>query len=251
MNKGGSGPVFNILAGVMLGLAVLMCLCYTSVFFVPGLAGPFAGGLSAAQARVPTLTPTPESLLPSTWTPTVTSLPAETDTPFIVSTPGPTDTPRPTITFPPRPTRVTPGPSPTPSLTIAPYRFTHEVTYQPSPINACGASFILGTITDLEGKPVTLSSMIIHVEGDADIDTGGSLHPGQEFRGDRVQGRSPLTGMGFGPSAWDVIINLSGTSAGTWTVWLIQNGQASEKVHIQLQSDCADSSAVVRFTQNH
>jgi hypothetical protein len=250
MNKGGSGPVFNILAVVMLGLTALMCLCYTSVFFVPGLAGPFAGGPNAAQARVPTLTPTPESLLPPTWTPTVSGPPTETETPFIVSTQGPTETPRPTVTFPPRPTRVTPGPSPTPSLTIAPYRFTQEVTYQPSPINACGASYIIGTITDLEGKPVT-SNMIVHVEGDADIDTGSLLHPGEEFRANRVQGRSPLTGMGFGPSAWDVIINLSGTSAGTWTVWLIQNGQASEKVQLRLQSDCADSSAVVRFTQNH
>jgi len=104
------------------------------------------------------------------------------------------------------------------------------VTYQPSPINACGASLILGTITDLDGKPITLGNMIVHVEGDADIDTGFLLHPGEEFRGNRVQGRSPLTGMGLGPSAWDVIINLSGTSAGTWTVWLVQNGQASEKV---------------------
>jgi hypothetical protein len=251
MSKGGGGPVFNILAVVMLGLTALMCLCYTSVFFVPGLAGPFAGGPSAAQARVPTLTLTPESLLPPTWTPTETSLPVETETPFIVSTPGPTDTPRPTITFPPRPSRVTAGPSPTPSSTLAPYRFTHEVTYQPSPINPCGATYIVGTITDLEGKPVTSNNMIVHVEGDADIDTGGSLHPGEEFRGNRVQGRSPLTGMGFGPSAWDVIINLSGTSAGTWTVWLVQNGQASEKVQLRIQSDCADSSAIVRFTQNH
>ncbi len=251
MNKGGNGPVFNILAVVMLGLTALMCLCYTSVFFVPGLAGPFAPGLSAAPARTPTITPTPESLLPPTWTPTVTSPPVDTETPFIVSTPGPTDTPRPMITFRPPPTRVTAGPSPTPSSTLSPYRFTHEVTYQPSPINPCGASFILGTITDLEGKPVTTSNMIVHVEGDADIDTGFSMHPGEEFRGNRVQGRSPMTGMGLGPSAWDVIINLSGTSAGTWTVWLVQNGQASAKVEIRLQSDCVSSSAVVRFTQNH
>jgi hypothetical protein len=249
MNKGENRPVFNILAVVMLGLTVLMCLCYTSVFFVPGLAGPFA----AAQAATltPTITPTPESLLPPTWTPTVTSPPVETETPFIVSE-LPTSTPRPPIT--PLPTRTktpTYGPSPTPSSTLSPYRFTHEVTYQPSPINACGSSFILGTITDLDGKPVTSGNMIVHVEGDADIDTGSSLHPGEEFRGNRVQGRSPLTGMGFGPSAWDVIINLSGTSAGTWTVWLVQNGQASAKVEIRLQSDCADSSAVVRFTQNH
>jgi len=64
MNKGGNEPVFNRLAVVMLGLTALMCLCYTSVFFVPSLAGPFAGGLSAAQPSTPTITPTPKSLLP-------------------------------------------------------------------------------------------------------------------------------------------------------------------------------------------
>jgi hypothetical protein len=250
MNKGRNGPVFNILAVIMLGLTALMCLCYTTLFFVPGLAGPFAGGLSAARAPVPTVTPTPQSLLPATWTPTVTSVPSDTPTPFIVSTLEP-ETPRPTITFPPRPTRVTAGPSPTPSSTISPYRYTQEVTYQPSPINPCGAAYILGTITDLEGQPVTSSTMIVHVEGDADIDTGFLLHPGEQFRGERVEGRSPFTGMGFGPSAWNVVINLSGTTAGTWYVWLIQNGQASEKVQVQLKSECVDSAAVVRFTQNH
>ena len=250
MSQGRNGPVFNILAVVMLGLTALMCLCYTTVFFVPGLAGPFAGGPGAAQARVPTTTPTAKSLLPSTWTPTVASPATETPTPFIVSTLEP-ETPRPTITFGPRPTRVTAGPSPTPSPTQSPYRYTHEVTYQPSPINPCGASYIVGTITDLQGKPVTTSDMIVHVEGDADIDSGLMLHPGQQFRGERVEGRSPLTGMGFGPSAWNVVINLSGTAAGTWYVWLIQGGQQSQKVQVQLKGECADSSAVVRFTQNH
>ena len=43
MNKGGPGTVLNVLSVVMLGLTALMCLCYTTLFFVPGLAGPFAG----------------------------------------------------------------------------------------------------------------------------------------------------------------------------------------------------------------
>jgi low affinity Fe/Cu permease len=58
--------------------------------------------------------------------------------------------------------------------------------------------------------------------------------------------------MNYGPSAWDVIINLSGTAAGTWQVWLVQNGQqASARIQVQLQSDCSRSAAMVRFQQNH
>jgi low affinity Fe/Cu permease len=250
MNRGGHGTVFDVLALVMLGLTMLACLCYSTVFFAPELAGPFAGPSRLSAALAPTATPTVGPLLPATWTPTPTSPPVDTPTPFVLSTEEPTEV-RPTITLLPTRTKApTPGPSPTVSVTPSKYRFTAEVTFQPAPIYAaCGASIIAGTITDLEGKPVTASDMIIHVEGDADIDA--NMHPGEEFRGKKVQGRSPLTGMGLGPSAWDVVINLSGTAAGTWQVWLIQNGQASDRIQVQLQSDCADSSAVVRFQQNH
>jgi len=249
MNKRGNGALFNILAVVMLALAVLACLCYSTLFFVPSLAGPLAG--PAVVARLPTITPTPTSVFPPTWTPSPTSPPPDTPTPFIVSTAEPTED-RPTITPAPTRTRVpTPGPSPTPSPTRSKYPFTAEVTYQPSPINACGASYIIGTIMDLQGQPVTTSDIIIHVEGDGDIDSGYAMHPGEQVRGNRIDGRSPFTGLGFGPSAWDVVINLSGTSAGTWQVWLLKNGQASDRIEIRLQSDCTTSSAVVRFQQNH
>jgi hypothetical protein len=250
MNRAGTGRVFNTLALAMVGLTVMACLCYSTLFFVPDLAGPFAGRPSWAQL-LPTSTPTVGSLLPPTWTPEATPTPQDTATPFIVSTPEPTED-RPTITPAPTRTRApTPGPSVTPSPTRSKYAFTHEVTLQPSPINPCGASYILGTITDLEGKPVTAANMLIHVEGDADIDTGGGLHPGEQFRGRRVEGRSPFTGLGFGPSAWSVVINQAGTSAGTWLVWLVRNGQASERVEVRLQGECSFSTAVIRFQQNH
>jgi len=93
--------------------------------------------------------------------------------------------------------------------------------------------------------------MIIRVEGDADIDTGGALHPGEEFRGGKMQGRAPFTAMGFGPSAWDVILNLSGIAPGVWRVTLIQGRQVSDQIEIHLQGDCVGSSAIVRFQQNH
>jgi hypothetical protein len=201
------------------------------------------------------VTPTPTvgpPEMPPTWTPTVTGTPTETPLPVT-----PSDTPGPTLTRPIAtrvPTRtLTPtfGPSPTASPTRSKYPYTANVTLQPSPINPCGSSYILGTITDLSGQPVTGSGMIVHVEGNADIDTESKLHPGEQFRGNRVDGPSPFTGLGFGPSAWSVIINLSGTSAGVWNVWLVQNGQVSDRIEVHLQGDCAYSSAIVRFQQNH
>jgi hypothetical protein len=131
------------------------------------------------------------------------------------------------------------------------YPYTAEVTYQPSPINPCGATYILGTITDLAGQPVTANNMVIRVEGDGDIETGNALHPGGQVRTNKPDGASPFAGMGFGPSAWNVVINLSGTSSGTWRVMLIQGGQVSDRIEVNLQSSCAQSSAVVRFQQNH
>jgi hypothetical protein len=240
MNRVRNAGVFNILALVMLGLTVLACLCYTTAFFV-----------LPSMAALPTYTPTVASLLPPTWTPTPTPTPADTATPVTLPTEEPTED-RPTIT--PAPTRTkapTPGPSPTPSRTPSKYPFTAEVTYQPSPIFPCGSAYILGTIVDLEDKPITTPDYIIRVEGDADIDTGSLMHPGEQFRGKRVEGRSPFSGLGFGPSTWSVVINLSGTSAGVWQVVLIKGGQVSDRIEVRLQSDCVSSAAVVRFTQNH
>ena len=249
MNRGGTGAAFNILSVVMLGLTALACVCYTTLFFVPGLAGPFAGAPRVGAVVLPTATPT--SIFPATWTPEPTSPPEDTPTPFVASTEEPTEV-RPTITLlPTRTKEPTPGPSPTPSPTRSKYPFTAEVTYQASPIQPCSSAYILGTITDLEGKPVTDKSIIVHVEGDADIDTGGTLHPGEHFRGRRVEGRSPFTGLLNDPSAWDVEINQGGSAPGTWFVWLIKGGQISDRIEIRLEEECAGSAAIVRFQQNH
>jgi len=250
MTKSRGGSALNILSVMLLGLTALACLCYATVFFVPALAGPFAGPTPVRAVQLPTATPTVQSL-PPTWTPTVPGLPTETSTPFVTRTPEPTETQRFTIT--PAPTRtktVTPGPSPTASPTRSKYPYTAAVTYQLDPAYGCGGSVIMGTITDLAGQPVTAGSMVIHVEGDGDIDTGGLLHPGEGFRGKRTEGASAYTGI-LGPSAWNVIINLSGTTAGTWKVWLIQGRQVSDQIEVHFSGACGSSSAVVRFQQNH
>lgn len=241
------GPVFNVLAAMFIGLSGLICLCYAA-YLVPGLPLPFVA--VPPTATVIRLTSTPTWGLPTIWTPTVTGTPTETPTPFATSIPVVATTIHPTFTPTPTPTWTpSPGPPVSPSYTPSIYPFTAEVTYQPSPINTCGASYILGTIEDLAKQPMTARDLIIHVEGDGEIDA--AFRPGEQVRGNKVDGPSPFTGTGFGPSAWNVVINLSGTSAGTWRVWLVQGGQASDIVEIRLEETCVRSSAVVRFQQNH
>ena len=158
---------------------------------------------------------------------------------------------RPTASLPPTHTRTPmPGTSPLASPTRSWPLFSVDIIYQPSPINLCGASYILGMLTNIEGQPITSSSFVIHVEGDGDIDTGYALHPGEQYRGMRVEGRSPFTSMGFGPSAWNVVLSQTGTVVGTWYIWLTQNSQLSELVEVHLRPDCTTSSAVVKFRQN-
>ena len=157
---------------------------------------------------------------------------------------------RPTASLPPTHTR-TPRISPLASPTRSVPLYSIEVTYQPSPINPCGASYILGTLTDMDGQPITSSSFVIHVEGDGDIDTGYALHPGEQYRGTRVEGRSPFTSMGFGPSAWSVALSQTSTAVGTWYVWLTRDSQLSQLVEVHLRPDCTTSSAAVQFRQNH
>jgi hypothetical protein len=246
MNRLGNSLLFNMLAVVMLGLTVLACLCSSLVFFMPALAGPFAGPPPYALPLPPD-TPTVEPAFPPTWTPTSSPPPPDTPTPFMTTTPVP-DTP--TITIVPiTQTKKVTG-TPTPRYTPSVWKFDGKATLQASLINACGSSYIFGTVVDLEDKPIVSGNIVVHVEGDADIDTGFQLHPGENFRGKRVEGRSPFGGLLNDSSAWSVVINQSGTSAGTWVVWLVQGGQISNKVQVQLGSDCASSSANVRFKQN-
>jgi hypothetical protein len=246
--KRASGSAFNLLSVVMLGLTALACLIYTTLFFVPSLAGPFAAPTRILPlALAPSATPTVG--LPPTWTPTAVGTPTETSTPIPTYTEGPTETLRPTATrLPTRTVTPTYGPSPTITVTRSKFRYTAEVTYQPAPAYGCGASVILGNITGLDGKPVTAGNMQIRIQGDADIDV--TLRPGQEAIGNQIKGRAPFV-TDLGASAWDIVLNLSGTSPGVWRVILWDTSQASDWIQIQLQGGCADSSAVVRFQQNH
>lgn len=120
--------VTTILLAMLLGLTVLACFCYATLFLAPNLplnplspnraTAVAATRLAAAPTPAPTRTPPPT--YPPTWTPSPTFTPAPTKTPTQTRTPTPTKTP--TETRAPTSTR-TPTPLPptdTPTVTPTP-----------------------------------------------------------------------------------------------------------------------------------
>lgn len=99
----------------------------------------------------------------------------------------------------------------------------------------------MGTVYNLQGEP--LPGYLIHVQGDAEIDTT------------IVAGSSQFKAIpNFGESSWDVPINASGLVAGVWYVQLYQPGTnrpISDRYEIRLQAQCGLNSAFVKFVQNH
>jgi hypothetical protein len=110
--SGKSGPPYNQLALLFLGLTIFMLVCYGMIFLAPGVFfnpfPPYTVVALSTIAPTPTLGPT----LPPTWTPTprVTIPPSPT---------RPTSTAQPTRTRPPTRTPL-PTETPTPSITPTP-----------------------------------------------------------------------------------------------------------------------------------
>lgn len=111
-----SNNLLVILIAMLIGLTILACVCYATIFLQPNI--PFnplspARATNIASTRLaaiptPTITNTPAATFPPTWTPTLTSTPLPTKTPTNTRTPTPsrtatgTPTPFPTST----PTRI-------------------------------------------------------------------------------------------------------------------------------------------------
>jgi hypothetical protein len=120
------------------------------------------------------------------------------------------------------------------------YPFTAEILMRMSP-RGCSWSGLMGTVNDLEGKPLVGYS--VRVRGDGGIDLTASAASSQ-FR----------DLPGYDESAWDVPINPSGLTAGVWHVQLYQSGAdtpISDVYEVRLEAVCGASSAFIRFAQNH
>lgn len=152
-----------ILLGVVLGMTLLSCLCYITIYIQPNSPfnplSPNRATIVAATAiarqvavvsRPPTVTP--DQSYPPTWTSTPTKTPGPTKTATNTRTPTPTKTPTSTKTPTPTetntPTRIPPPPPPTSTPTPLPYYVSSH-----SSENNCADIGLKGMISDEDGLP--------------------------------------------------------------------------------------------------
>ena len=150
-----------VLLSMFLGMTVLACLCYATIFAQPNL--PF-NPLSPQRATEVALerpanvsnqfvpTPTPDQSYPPTWTPSPTRTPGPSKTPTDTRTPTPTRTSTATRTPTPTKTHTPTIPPPPPTLTSTPTPFPFIVTSH-SGKNNCADSGLEGVINGSNGLP--------------------------------------------------------------------------------------------------
>ncbi|MGC9467359.1 MAG: hypothetical protein ACP5HS_02090 [Anaerolineae bacterium] len=223
--------VFNTLSLVVLGMTVVVLLCYISIAINPYLFfNPFPPGPDAFV--VATITPSPTSrAYAATWTPTTT--------PTVTPTPPPSFTP--TITPTPEPTTPPPTPeptaTPTPRVTRSPYPFTYEITYE-TPLYGCAWMGVAGTVVDIDGNPLT--GYPIHVWGGG-IDT-------VVYSGDK---------QAYGDSGWEQFFNNAPMAVnGVFRVQIHSRDNPnhppiSAEIVLNYPGYCSKALARIVFVKNH
>ncbi|MBN1876756.1 MAG: hypothetical protein JXA33_21205 [Anaerolineae bacterium] len=226
--------LFNGLTFLMLGLTVVILLCYIAIAMNPYLfINPFPPPPPSPLIALATHTPLPTSTRESvpTWTPTssptVTPTPAPSFTPTI--TPSPKPYPTPTYTATPLP--------PTPRVTRSPYPFTYELTYQ-TPYYGCSWMGAAGVVQDIDGNPLT--GYPIHIWGGG-IDIVVNA------------GDNPM----YGDSGWEQFFTNKPTELRN--VFRVQihsrdnpnHPPVSEEIVLDFPGYCSEAMAYIIFTQNH
>ncbi|MGB8648647.1 MAG: hypothetical protein WCF84_25645 [Anaerolineae bacterium] len=212
----------------VIGLTVVICLCYSLIFINPNAnlisslrpiaSSPTAAGFSLPPTWTPTLTRTPTETPTEVPTDTPTNTP--TNTPIPTNTTLPTFTPLPTL---PPATQQQPGPAPTqrPAATYTPWIVTatpFPVTATPQPTATSqsnsftaknqGCDFgsqtgVLGTVWANSAGTGTLSGIRIRV----------SSSPG----GAGVIADAITNSVG----TYRLVLKASGARPGTWYVWVV------------------------------
>ena len=164
-----SNKAATVLLTVVIGMTLLMCLCFAAIFIEPEIPlNPYPPSIATeraeltAQALNPVLVSdqgqatTTEPFFPPTWTPTMTPTPSVTPTPTTTRTPTPSSTPTPTPT--PFPTRTaTPTPPPPPPPPPTPTNTTAPPLYVPFNIRTeanCDVIRVHGKIFNANGIPL-------------------------------------------------------------------------------------------------
>lgn len=156
----------TVLVAMFLGMTILSCLCYATIFVQPNIpfnplspnrativaATTIAGQVASAP---PAQIATPDQSYPPTWTTTPTNTPGPTKTPTDTRTPTPTKTPTPTRTSTPTATFTPTLIPPPPTATYTPTPFPFIVTSHSSE-NNCADIGLKGVVNGPDGLPKAL-----------------------------------------------------------------------------------------------
>ncbi len=153
----------TVLLSMIMGLTILSCLCYATIFVQPNIPfNPLSPNRATAVAiQNPTAAALPagppatiDQSYPATWTTTPTNTPGPTKTPTDTRTPTPTKTPTSTSTptFTPTFTRVPPTLPPPPTATPTPFPFTVS---SHSSENNCADIGLKGIVNGSDGLPTS------------------------------------------------------------------------------------------------
>ncbi|MBN2002285.1 MAG: hypothetical protein JXA21_02915 [Anaerolineae bacterium] len=223
--------LFNTLSLVMLGLTVVLIICYALILVNPYIAlNPFPPHPKEIEVVATPTGAVYRRDVPPTWTPTAT--------PTITPTPPPSFTPTITPTPTPRPPTNTPSPTPTitPRVTRSAYPFTYELTYEP-PYYGCNWLGVAGTIQDLDGN--SLKEYPVHV-------WGGGI--------DQVVNSG--TKQMYGDAGWEQFFLGQPTEMkGVFRVQLHSpygtHPPVSEEIVLNYEGFCSGALARIVFTKNH
>jgi len=229
-----SALVWNTLTVVVLLAAVCVALVVLMLFVNPSSAfNPFPPPTLPVAISLPTITPTPRSVLPPTWTPLPTDLPTATYTPRPTSTPAPTETPFSLFT----PTNTTEA------LFGMPYDVASgspvaisSVTFHPEA--GCYWMGVAGQVLDISGAPVS-TGVVIQLSG--------------VIGGDFVDITS-LTGIApqYGQSGYEFFLGDRPIASNNtlWVQLIDQAGRAlSEKIYFETFDDCSRNLVFINFKQ--
>lgn len=233
---------FQYATFVIIGLTVLVCMCYALLFFNPRV-NPIAA--MRPQVATPDLS---VAELPATWTPTSTNTPTATLTPTpthtatATATETPIETLTPTVepsatvffvvvtgvpTIPP-PTRrpVTAAPPPPPTAVPPPpfeFRLGRPVDAQPN----CGTWYVAGTVYSDQAGSSRLNGILVRVWANG-IEQGTDVTGNHSSR----------------PGYWEWIFGQGTAVQGEVALVNPDGSQRSPRIPFQLTSDCNAGGAI-------
>jgi hypothetical protein len=232
-----SALVWNILTVLILLLTICVGLGFLMIFINPASAfNPFPPPTIPPTLGLPTITPTPFSVLPATWTPGPTQEPTVTDTPRPTSTSFATETPfslfTPTATM--TETQVVGG-MPYDVAAGSPVAIS-SATFHPEA--GCNWIGVAGQVLDMSGAPVS-TGVFIQLSG---------VYAGEFIEATSLTGVAPQ----YGQAGYEFYLG-DKPEASNKTLWIQllnqEGGPLSEKIYFETFEDCNRNLIFINFKQ--